>query len=176
MPGEKLDFPDACFTHSITNLGLLFFGDAGAGAREIWRTLRPGGTALVTCWKCLGYDAVIWEAQRAVRPDAQVFRVPIPKRWFEAGWLEETLREGGFVDVEVSEKVVYYAAGSVEGLMESVWALVGGMEGERLRVELGRVVRERAERMKRPARGGNGGEVEECVGIRMVALVGVAKK
>ncbi|KAF2249930.1 hypothetical protein BU26DRAFT_292820 [Trematosphaeria pertusa] len=139
MPGEKLDFPDACFTHSITNLGLLFFGDAGAGAREIWRTLRPGGTALVTCWKCLGYDAVIWEAQRAVRPDAQVFRVPIPKRWFEAGWLEETLREGGFVDVEVSEKVVYYAAGSVEGLMESdeetgkrwEWGRGGGVCGDK---------------------------------------------
>ncbi|KAJ4168552.1 hypothetical protein NW754_010470 [Fusarium falciforme] len=32
MPGEKLEFQDETFTHSITNLGILFFTDGDAGA------------------------------------------------------------------------------------------------------------------------------------------------
>ncbi|KAF5717574.1 ubiquinone menaquinone biosynthesis methyltransferase ubiE [Fusarium mundagurra] len=39
MRGEELSFPDDIFTHSITNLGLMYFTDASKGAREIARTL-----------------------------------------------------------------------------------------------------------------------------------------
>ncbi|KAL3953247.1 hypothetical protein ACCO45_013190 [Purpureocillium lilacinum] len=71
MPGEKLTFPDALFTHSITNLGILFFDDAAAGAREIHRTLRPGSgsVAVVTSWADVGYvEHVLRPAARAARP------------------------------------------------------------------------------------------------------------
>src|SRR5690606_8037008 len=55
MPGEELDFPDGTFSHSVTNLGILFFADGDAGAREIYRTLKPGGVAVVTSWAGLSY-------------------------------------------------------------------------------------------------------------------------
>ena len=68
MPGEILEFPDKHFTHSFTNLGILFFKSPAAGAEEIWRTLKPGGIAIVTSWSRLDTveDGVV-PAQLAIR-------------------------------------------------------------------------------------------------------------
>lgn len=77
MPGEKLGFADTMFTHSITNLGILFFSDGRVGVREIYRTLKPGGTAVVTTWGELGYIRTIQAAQKVCMPNAPLFRVPV---------------------------------------------------------------------------------------------------
>jgi ubiquinone/menaquinone biosynthesis C-methylase UbiE len=51
---EKLSFPDNYFSHSITNIGIFFTSSAGLdGAKEVYRTLKPGGTAVVNCWEAL---------------------------------------------------------------------------------------------------------------------------
>ncbi|KAF2186088.1 S-adenosyl-L-methionine-dependent methyltransferase, partial [Zopfia rhizophila CBS 207.26] len=47
MAGEALTFADCTFTHSITNFALHLFGDASKGAEHIYRTLKPGGAAVV---------------------------------------------------------------------------------------------------------------------------------
>jgi SAM-dependent methyltransferase len=84
MPGEKLDYDDSTFTHSITNMGLMFFPDPVAGANEIYRTLAPGGVAIVTTWADLGYlDNVIRPAQKSARPQDTPYEVPIPSAWFD---------------------------------------------------------------------------------------------
>jgi ubiquinone/menaquinone biosynthesis C-methylase UbiE len=44
---ESLSFPDNYFTHSINNIGIFFTTSTGLdGAKEIYRTLQPGGTAV----------------------------------------------------------------------------------------------------------------------------------
>ncbi|KAF4499200.1 Ubiquinone menaquinone biosynthesis methyltransferase ubiE [Fusarium agapanthi] len=78
MSGEELPFPDETFTHSITNLGLMYFTDAGKGAREIARTLHPDGVAVVAGWTIMGHIKIIQEVQAQIRPDETPFKTPIP--------------------------------------------------------------------------------------------------
>lgn len=117
MPGEKLEFQDETFTHSITNLGILFFTDGDAGAKEIYRTLKPIGVAVVTSWAVLGYLEVIRPAQSAVRPNDPPFKLPIPETWFDPAFVEKCLKDGGFANVTVSESIVHYGAPSAEDLL-----------------------------------------------------------
>ncbi|KAK4041085.1 hypothetical protein C8A01DRAFT_34930 [Parachaetomium inaequale] len=80
LPGEHLAaFADDTFTHRITNLGIHFYADSLAGAREIHRTLRgPGGVAVVTSWTDLGYlEPVVKAAQLVVRRDERPYQLPL---------------------------------------------------------------------------------------------------
>ncbi|CAI4214150.1 unnamed protein product [Parascedosporium putredinis] len=119
-PGESLDlFESESFTHSITNLGILFFSDEDEGAKEIYRTLAPGGVAVVTTWAELGYlTRVIHPAQRLIRPCDPVFKLPISAAWFQPDFVEEVMRRGGFGDVEMAERTVHYGAPDEEDLTQ----------------------------------------------------------
>ncbi|KAK2926396.1 Methyltransferase domain 25 [Fusarium oxysporum f. sp. vasinfectum] len=120
MPGEVLDFPDATFSHNITNLGILFYTDPSSGAREIHRTLKPGGVAVVTTWSTLGYlDLVIRPAQLSTRPNEQPYQLPIDPAWLLPEHLEKTMKEnGGFDQVEILNTTVHYGAASLDELGE----------------------------------------------------------
>jgi len=43
--GENLGIAEAAFDAAVCRLGLMFFPDPGKGLREIFRALKPGGTA-----------------------------------------------------------------------------------------------------------------------------------
>ena len=45
VDGENLKVAEAAFDAAICRLGLMFFPDPGKGLREIFRALKPGGTA-----------------------------------------------------------------------------------------------------------------------------------
>ena len=95
----------------------MFFHDAIAGAREIHRTLRTDGIAIVTTWADLGYlDAVIRPAQKAARPDDAPYAVPIPLVWFDPSHVKQVLTDAGFASVEILERVVHFGARTVEEL------------------------------------------------------------
>lgn len=127
MPGERLAFADGTFSHSITNMGLMFYTDAAAGAREIYRTLRPGGVAVVTTWARLGQvEDIVNPAQRRVRPDAPLNKLPIEPRWFDSAQVEACLRnDGGFAQVRVELREAHYTAPSREALGEQLLELFG---------------------------------------------------
>lgn len=177
MPGEKLDFPDGEFSHSITNLGILFFADGDAGAREIYRTLKPGGVAVVTSWSDFGYlDAVIRPAQRAVKPEAPVYRLPVPDRWLHAANVEEGLKKAGFGSVEVFEEGAHYGGATMEELSHLLGTRFGGAvegwsddEKGRFREEVDRLARKEGVPYK-TAYG------RDMVGIPMKGIVAVCTK
>ncbi|KAJ4368353.1 hypothetical protein N0V83_006709 [Neocucurbitaria cava] len=182
VPGENLTFPDDEFTHSITNQGILFFKDGQKGAREIYRTLQPKGTAIITSWKSLGYIPLIHQAQKAVRPDDALFRIPISDDWYSTAHLEKTLAEAGFGNVQIHEKTVYYAAKSVgvmSGFLVKLFGqLVQGWSEEetaQFAKELRKAAEKAVVKVQRPVVG-NEEEMEELVGVEMVALVAVARK
>lgn len=50
MDAQKLTFPDASFSHVFLSFGLPLMDDPVAAASEMYRTLRPGGTAVTAFW------------------------------------------------------------------------------------------------------------------------------
>lgn len=46
----KLPFEDRSFDALVCQFGFMFFPDKPAGAREVFRVLRPGGRALISVW------------------------------------------------------------------------------------------------------------------------------
>lgn len=119
MPGEALTFPDETFTHSITNCGILFFKDSKSGAHEIYRTLKPGGIAIVTSWRKFDFfRTVVIPAQKAVRPNDEPFPRPMRQPWYDPSFVEGVMKEAGFEDVSLEEKVVTYGARDEEGVVE----------------------------------------------------------
>jgi ubiquinone/menaquinone biosynthesis C-methylase UbiE len=184
MPGEDLRLSDNSFTHSFTNQGITFFGDAAKGAGEIYRTLKPGGTAVVTTWTAeLGHVRVVNDAQKAYKSDTKLMRFPIPEHWYQASHLEKTLRDGGFADVKVHEKTVWYATKTVEemtGLLHAMFSNfpVGWSESEVAEFEpyLRDAIEKAVVKVTRPVSGSLKGETEELVGVPLVAIVAVAKK
>jgi ubiquinone/menaquinone biosynthesis C-methylase UbiE len=101
MDSCSLSFPDEKFTHSLTNMGIFLFPSPEKGAREIYRTLKFAGTAVVTSVGKVGWVEVVQAAQKTVRPDVseengELWFGPLDKAWITKGKLVEVLVEGGF--------------------------------------------------------------------------------
>ena len=106
MDARDLKFPDEKFSHSFTNFALMALSkeDAVKATRQLYRTLVPGGTAVVTTWKELGYMVVFHDAQKSVKPDAELKPGPLPAEWMTEGMLRDVLHEGGFKDLQIHTK------------------------------------------------------------------------
>ncbi|RBQ66773.1 hypothetical protein FVER53590_03067 [Fusarium verticillioides] len=87
--------PDERFTHSILNFSVYTLADPVKGVQEIYRTLQPGGLAVISCWKRFGVGELIHAAQAIVRPDLAPLKMPHPE-FFEPGVLENTTIKAGF--------------------------------------------------------------------------------
>jgi ubiquinone/menaquinone biosynthesis C-methylase UbiE len=97
---QNLTFPDNQFDASITNFGIFFLPDPVAGARHIYRTLKPGGTAAVSVWKTFGFKPILWEIQSQLKPANHLTELPLMEPWCDSALVERTLKEGGFKQVE----------------------------------------------------------------------------
>ncbi|KFZ11558.1 hypothetical protein V501_04697 [Pseudogymnoascus sp. VKM F-4519 (FW-2642)] len=180
MPAEKLTFPDATFSHSITNLGIFFFADAAQGAREIFRTLKPGGVAFLTVFAAFPHLELVRRAQAAVRPDEPPFSIPVDPAWFETAHIEGLLRSAGFEDVVIGDTVGHYGAPNADGVADRLLSLFGAVfetwsaeEKVAFGRELRKIVPGALETFQRGV--GITGEVEE-VGIPMRTYVVTARK
>jgi ubiquinone/menaquinone biosynthesis C-methylase UbiE len=178
MPGEKLDFADDSFTHSVTNMGILFFNDGAAGAREIYRTLKRGGTAVVTSWSELGYlEGVIQPAQREARPGDKPFVLPVPQAWFTPAHVKRVLEEdGGFAAVQISEIPAHYGAltlGELQQMLLDMFARLWSGWSDEEKVVFKAAVAKYIEEVAEPYTMPSG---ESGVGVRMTAIVAVCQK
>ncbi|KAK3299372.1 uncharacterized protein B0H64DRAFT_371731 [Chaetomium fimeti] len=93
---------DNYFTHSIDNFSIFTFVRPVDAIRETYRTLRPGGLAVVTCWRRFAPMHIVHATQRKIRPDLPGGLMPTPSPQF--------YEEGGFhrrkIDVFDQELVV----------------------------------------------------------------------
>lgn len=103
MDAEKLGFESDTFTHSITNFGIFLFPDPERSIKEIFRTLKPGGTAVVTSWATLSWLTMLQDVQRRVNPEAPTWEGPFAG-WMGSERLRKTMVAGGFDDKNIEVK------------------------------------------------------------------------
>jgi len=175
MNGQDLRFKEGFFDVSVTNYGIFFFLDPVKGAKEIWRTLKKGGTAVVTAWEFIGFLPVFWQVQKIIQQVKEV-TAPTLMEWTRRGKLEGVMREGGFGEVRVERKEVLMGHKTEEalvvGLVDLFLGLVreewSGEEKGRIREVTEGVLRSEGERflVREGAR----------IGVSMVAWIAVARK
>ncbi|RBR15943.1 hypothetical protein FVER53590_11055 [Fusarium verticillioides] len=175
MSGEELAFPDDAFTHSITNLGLMYFTDAGKGAREIARTLKPDGVAVVTGWTVMRQFEVIQEVQAQIRPDDTPFKPPVPDIWLNPEHTKAVLSSAGLdvtstpIDVHLGGETADEVADLLfHGVGSNVFPSWSVEEQEKGAEIMRKIVRERVVPFTRPSGPG--------VGIKASGTIFVARK
>jgi ubiquinone/menaquinone biosynthesis C-methylase UbiE len=96
MDAQALSYPDNTFTHSFTNMGIFLFPEPEKGAAEIYRTLRPGGVAVITSIKQVGWVRIFQAAQKEVKPEAPLWKSPLKEEWSTDIKLRSVVQAGGF--------------------------------------------------------------------------------
>ena len=108
MNGLSLRFVDESFDLSITNFGIFFFPDPVVGAQEIYRTLKRGGKAVVTCWRKVPFLPILHAVQAIVKPRSTPIVLETLEKWTDREKIATTLREGGFEEAETYEKEIMW--------------------------------------------------------------------
>lgn len=129
---EALDFERNTFTHSLTNIAIFFTSSAGLdGAREVYRTLQPGGTAVVNCWAHVTWLVPVRAVHEIVRP-GKPFPTPVVA-WHDGQHIQRVMREAGFKEkdmrIERSDAWAVVERNGLRKWAEKTWAYLGGIAG-----------------------------------------------
>lgn len=130
MRSESLDFPDDYFKHSIMNIAIFMTTNSGLdAAKEIYRTLKPGGTAVVNCWQSMAWLQPIMEVHIATRPN-RPWPLPVIS-WSDGTQLRKIMEEAGFKseNIKATTSDAYAITTDLHDWAETTWAYLGGMPG-----------------------------------------------
>jgi ubiquinone/menaquinone biosynthesis C-methylase UbiE len=111
MSSQELTFPDAHFTHSFTAFSFHCIGDHDLAAKQIYSTVKPGGTAVASVWVYMPHVAAMQHAHWRTRGrDGPMPTLP-PMENCQEKDLRSALVAGGFKDGKIMtvEKDFYVA-------------------------------------------------------------------
>ncbi len=101
--GQELPWAEGEFHAAFSMFGLMFFPDRARGFAELWRVLKPGGSAVVSSWAPFeGVFKDVMTAMQQVLPEIPFGSGKGPLG--EPADLISELQSAGFVDVEVHER------------------------------------------------------------------------
>ena len=103
--GQALVLPDGHADLAVSMFSLFMFPDRGAGLRELYRCLRPGGRAAVSCWPpSADSPAMRWMTGAFAAGFPGLPSPPPPTDALDnTERLEAELEAAGFVDIELHE-------------------------------------------------------------------------
>lgn len=156
MDSQDLRYHDKLFTHSFMNMGIFLLPDAQKGAREIYRTLKPSGVALITSIKKVGWIKLFQTAQQEIKPGVPLWKGPLAEEWSTKEKLVDVVVAGGFKreDVRIESCEARMSSEGIGGFMtdfmkEKMTALVtegwAEDETERFKVVLERELKKALE-------------------------------
>ncbi|ETS76255.1 hypothetical protein PFICI_11642 [Pestalotiopsis fici W106-1] len=127
MDAQKVAFPDHTFSHVFLSFGLPIIEDPVAAAWEMYRTLKPGGTAVTAFWLQVPQGESAMATRRALwGPNAQLAVEPKPEHK-DRDYLRSLLVQGGFrhEDVELYEKSAFLPVKDLDQFAVAIWSAIG---------------------------------------------------
>ena len=73
----QLSYSDEPFNVHIMSFGIFFTSDEKQAAKEIYRTIKKGGIAMLTCWKESTLFEMIFDVQRIFQPVSPIKDLPM---------------------------------------------------------------------------------------------------
>lgn len=114
--GQALPFDDDTYDAAYSLFGLMFFPDRNKGYREMYRVLKPGGSAVVSSWAPVADSPamqIMFGAIRAINPD-----IPEPKTNLESlenpQYFIDEMSAAGFQSVQITPVQGEYLVESIE--------------------------------------------------------------
>lgn len=180
MRAQSLTFPDSTFDISFTNFVIMGLDNRELAAKHLFRTLKPGGSAVVSTWASMPHDLPLKVAHEVTRPSESKLRI----QWGGDLLLESTLKdfylEGGFEEekIEIKQFELWHPVKDLAAWAEGLWSFLGDTEegwsvqDEERWEEAVRIIIDEVGRSRDFVRSedGKGGE------LRFVAHVGVARR
>ena len=100
-------------------------------AKQIYRTLKKGGKAVVTCWQDSAILEIVFDVQQLVKPSDPLQDLAVLDKWRDPRTMVSSLRAGGFAAVDMSSLPVDSIGRTQEDLVESCAEDFKGMVGDR---------------------------------------------
>ncbi|KAJ8069782.1 hypothetical protein OCU04_000198 [Sclerotinia nivalis] len=129
MDSNKLAFADNTFSHSIGNAFLFVLPNDGINAlKEMYRTLKPGGTLIVNSWAYVPNMEPIQAAAKATRPPG----TPLPRdgmqKWAPADFVRDVVEKGGFEKDKITlfKRDVMCTTTELTRFATMLWSFIGG--------------------------------------------------
>jgi len=182
MPAEALTFVDNMFTESYNNFLISLAKEPEKVASHIYRTLKPGGVALITTWAELSHEQAVLKANDATRGSDAFHAYKARQEWRTASHLKKVLEEAGFKgeNIDISQKEAFLTIENMGRWSNLAWSFLGAPKGpaggwveadETRFEEAVAIFAKGMEADKNVTLDGNGGAK-----VKMVAHIAVAKK
>lgn len=131
MDVQRLSFPDAMFSHFFLSFGLPIIDDPVAATTEMYRTLKPGGTAITAFWLHIPQGECAQKVRRAIwGPDARLNIEPHPEH-SDKEYLRSLLFKGGFKseDCQIYEHSALLPVKDLDEFATAIWSSIGQPRG-----------------------------------------------
>lgn len=179
MDVQNLNFPDDFFSHVFLSFGLPIIENPAAAAKEMYRTLKPGGTAITAFWLQIPQGENGSATRRAIwGPEAQLAIEPKPEHK-DREYAPSLLVKGGFNadDIQLFEKSAFLPVRDLDQFSTAIWTAIGQpvggwtQEDEDRWDEAVATYKERLQKRTGFQRDGNGN-----ITIEAIAQVAIVKK
>lgn len=129
QPYEDITFPDNYFDYSFNNFVFHRFGNDDAAARQVFRTLKPGGVAAASIWVYIPHVNALQHAHWRTRGQDGPMPALLPLEEFDQEYLRKTLVAGGFKEenIKFSEKTCFLRISNLERFAQLSWSYLGAL-------------------------------------------------
>lgn len=124
---QALDFSSDTFDLSFCNVSIANFGKPLLALQEMYRTLKPGGTAVVTNWKLFGTANLIAAARTRLR-GGEAAKAPAiaGPEFMQERHIAETMQQAGWSGSAITTHAVKFVASDDDDLEGALRFLTDG--------------------------------------------------